>query len=173
MPIPNCLSTAPGILAAELTIDGLDLCQFNQTDANNMFWEVAYPRHRKHSLAITVEEVGSGRKDTYPVPTDVESFNIKLSTGTNDLFQNFPHGGCRPGNFNRNGVNDPNDIRWMIDVAGAEPQHGTVTLRRKGNRRVGVTVAHLSHSLLFTVRPSNRPVRLIPKCGGDPADFDD
>ncbi|MET0623269.1 MAG: hypothetical protein ABW250_09840 [Pyrinomonadaceae bacterium] len=180
MTTPNCLSTAPGILAADLTIDGLALCCFNQTIPSNKFWEVAYPRHRKHSLAITIDEVVIGRQrdrtivSNYPVPRNLESFNVRLDTGTNDIYQGFPHGGCRTGNFNRTGAgNDPNDIRWMIDVAGSEPDHGTVTLKPKGGGRVGVTLARLHHSLFFTRRPSAHPVKLTSRCGGDPADYED
>jgi hypothetical protein len=167
---PNCLSNVPGILAAELTIDGLALCHF-QLDQTGRYWEIAYPRQRKHSLAISIEEVGSGRPAMpHHVDETLESFTIKLDTGTDDIYQNFDHGGCHTGTFNRKGTgNDPNDVRWMIDVAGREPDHGTATLRRKGDRQVGVTVALLRHSLLFTRRPSDHPVRLIPKCSGDPA----
>lgn len=174
MPIPPCLSADTNILAAELTIDGLALCCFNQTVSNNKFWEVAYPRHRKHTLTIDIDRVVAGQATNIvnkrPIPRDLESFNIRLTTGTQDIYTGFPHGGCRTGSFNRKGTgNDPNDIRWMIDVNGTEPDHGTVTLKRKGGGRVGVTLARLHHSLFFTVRPSEHPVRLIPKCSGDPA----
>lgn len=172
MTIPTCLNNAPGILAAELTIDGLALCCFNQTDAANKFWEVAYPRHRKHSLAVTIEQVGSGRPERHRVSENLEWFNIRLTTGTNDIYspQNFPHGGCRTGGFNRNGTgNNPNDIRWMVDVTGTEPQHGRfVRLKSKGGGRVGVTLARLHHSLFFTERPSDHPVRFSPRCASDP-----
>jgi hypothetical protein len=176
MSIPTCLSAAPGILAAELTINGLALCCFNQMDANNKFWEVAYLRHKRHTLSITIEEVVAGGVNRVILPRStitepLPSFSISLDVGTNNIYQNFPQGGCRPGNFNRADParNNPNDLRWMIDFAGADPDHGTVTrLKPRGGGRIEVTLANLHHTLLFTKNPGTLPVRLVPKGSSDP-----
>jgi hypothetical protein len=65
--------------------------------------------------------------------------------------------------------NDLNDLRWMIDVAGTEPGHGNVTrLKPRVSGRVGVTLANLRHTLLFTRKPTDLPVRLVPRCSSDP-----
>jgi hypothetical protein len=178
MTIPTCLSSAPGIVAAELTIDGLALCCFNHQNRNDYFWEVASIRNQKHSLTITIVQMVAGGNDRVilnkaPVPQNLLSFDIRLDTGTNALYNNFQHGGCQPGNFNRasgpSGGNDRNDLRWMIDFAGTEVGHGRVTrLKPRGGGRVDVTLATLHHSLLFTRKPSDHPVRLVPRCSSDP-----
>jgi hypothetical protein len=174
MSSPNFLSTVPGLLAANLTIDGLAVFCFNR-QWEHKFWEVAYLRHDKHTLGIDITEVDARGKTnrifpTVMVPENLLTFEISLTSGSEAHYDTFPQGGPASGDFNRNAPdNDPHDIRWMIDLAGPEPRHGRlIRLKPRSDERVGVTLARFHHSLFFTGKPSEKSVRFSPRRNGDP-----
>jgi len=157
-----------------LTIDGLALCCFN---SGAKYWEVAYIRGQRHALNMTIQEFDAddqpvGDISEFPVDEGVLSFGIRLSHGSEAHFQIHPRGGPFAGDFNRHrGDNDPNDLGWMIDLAGPDPRHGSVTgLKPPGSsNRPSVTLARIRHSLLFTSEPDDNAVRLSPKSADDPS----
>jgi hypothetical protein len=171
MASPTFLSTVPGFRAAELAIDGLAICCFNSDES---FWEVAYIRHQKHKLGITIMELNAldetVREKTYEVDDNILSFNISLTNGSEAHYRQYPRGGPAARDFKRtNTHNDPHDLGWMIDLAGWEPDHGKITkLKPIGRDRPQVTLARIHHSLLFTSKPDDNPVRLSPRSTDDP-----
>lgn len=166
MALPTFLPPVPGTPVAQLTIDGLGICCFND---EAKFWEVAYIRRARHKLIITIAELDSqgepvaGKVVPYLVDDDVESFRISLSGGSEAHYGVYPHGGPAAPDFVRTAANnDPHDLGWMIDVTGAEPQHDFKRLVPKSKSGAGVTLAQLRHSFFYTRKPGAHPVRLSP-----------
>jgi|GEM_PF-2666804 hypothetical protein len=178
MELPAVLTSAPGrVRAAELLIDGLSVFCFNQMGAEK-FWEVAYPRLLQHQLQITIQQLdAAGHKVGFPQTVDVgnnvKSFNIRLTNGSREHYEqgHFPWGGPRREGFDRTvpsaPTDDPNDLGWMIDLASTELRHGTARLL-PGHESRPISLARIHHSLFCTLGPEPREVRISPIFDGDP-----
>src|SRR5690348_726178 len=169
MELPDVLTSAPGLRAAELLIDGLSVFCFNQT-SEEKYWEVAYPRLLQHQLQITIQELdGTGQPvgdmQTHDVPDVVKSFNVRLTNGSLEHYNLFPSGGPREPDFDRtdNSAPDdnPNDLGWMVDLAGPELDHGNVVLL-PGHLSRPISLARIRHSLFCTSKPEAEEVRISP-----------
>jgi hypothetical protein len=180
--LPQVLRDAPGMRAAQLVIDGLAVLRFNS--GFEKFWEVAYPRKAGHTLRIRIADLDANDRPIYPPIVDeevdrdrkVRSFNISLTDGSVTHYErrHFPLGGPRADNFNRRrpNNNDPHDLGWMIDLADIELKHGNATLRPQHPSRP-ISLARIRHSLLCTLEPDDKPVRISPIRRDDPTHFPD
>ena len=174
MDLPPVLTSAPGMRAAELLLDGLSVFCFNQMNAEK-FWEIAYPRLAQHELQITIRELNAagqpvGFPKTVHVDETIKSFNIRLSNGSLEHYDqaHFPSGGPRAEGFTRtNPAVNPNDLGWMIDLKGEELQHGTARLL-PGHKSRPISLARIHHSLFCTLAPEPKEVRISPIFDGDP-----
>lgn len=166
--LPPVLASAPGVRAAELVLDGLSVCYFNSTE---QFWEVVYPHETEHELRITIHRLNAAREEVEPpvyditVPSNVTSFDISLTNGSQAHYASFPEGGPSDPNFSRTAPgapeNNPHDLGWMIDIAGPELDHGNVDLR-PGPASRPISLARIHHSLFCTLRPEAEEVRISP-----------
>lgn len=170
--IPQSISSKlTDLQVAELTIDGLAICCFNSAEK---LWEVAYPRHQQHDLFIIIQELDATRRPvgspvSHTVPAGVRSFTISLTDGTDTHNAVFPSGGPADANFRRTAPNnDPHDLGWIIDLAGAEPGHEFSRLLPRQESQRDVTLAQIRHSVFFTSRIGDDPVRLSPRNTDDP-----
>ena len=171
--LPEVLASVRGLRAAEIVIDGLSVFCFNKTN-REWFWEVAYPRQARHKLTIKIQELdGAGRKvrrpKTHHVDPHVEKFYISLENGSLEHYKQFPDGGPKDPNFNRNGHKpDPHDLGWMIDLAGNEIGHGDFLgfKPRDENRRR--SIANIRHSLFCNLEPEEKSVRISPRHDNNP-----
>jgi len=167
--LPDVLRNAPGMRAAQLLMDGLCVLCFNKMNLDDRFWEVAYPR-KAHDLTIKVQELnGADRRVGRPirrrVRSEIRSFNISLTNGSIDHYNQFTYGGPRTIPFNRRAPgNDPHDLSWMIDLAGPELQHTFNGLRR-GRR---ISLARIRHSLFCTLEPEDDDVKIALRDDNDP-----
>jgi hypothetical protein len=177
MALPNFSPPVPGFPVAQLTIDGLAICCFNDgsTDGGTKLWEVAYPRGLKHNLTITVEELDDegetipGTFIPYLVDDRVERFTISLTGGSEAHYDVYPRGGPAVPEFVRTAANnDPHDLGWMIDITGDEPGHDFRRLLPKSESNVNVTLAQLRYSFFYTRKPGDQPVRFSPVGDNDP-----
>jgi hypothetical protein len=179
MELPDVLTSAPGVRAAELLIDGLSVFCFNQINEEK-FWEVAYPRLAQHELKITIQELdGSGQpvgaQQVHAVDQGIKSFNISLTNGSLEHFTQFPLGGPRDPNFNRNNPaapdDNPHDLGWMVDLAGPELRHGNAVLL-PGDLSRPISLARIRHSLFCNLKPEAEEVRISPIFQGHPNSTD-
>lgn len=175
MELPNVLTSAPGLRAAELLMDGLSVFCFNQLN-DEKFWEVAYPRLLQHDLQINIQELNAigqhvGFPLTIDVPETVKSFCIYLTHGSLEHFDHFPSGGPKASGFDRSDpsapTNNPNDLGWMIDLAGPLLDHGNVKLL-EGHESRPISLARIRHSLFCNLAPEPKEVRIAPIFDGDP-----
>lgn len=170
--IPQSISSKlTDFQVAELVVDGLAICCFN----NEKVWEVAYPRQQQHILSIVIQKLdGAGKPiingiKEHPVPGNVRSFTLSLTSGSRAHEAVFPRGGPAAANFVRTAPNnDPHDLGWLIDMAGPEPGHNFRRLRPRAVSQRDVTLARFPNSLLFTRRPGDDPTRLSPEDNDDP-----
>jgi len=169
-PLPNVLTSAPGMLAAKLLFDGLSVFCFNSTNPDDKFWQVAYPRLQQHTLQITIQRLdGSGahvgEEEKFDVPENITSFNIRLTNGSVEHFTQFPSGGPRHPQFDRRDqqapATKPNDLGWMVDLAGPELNHGNVKLL-PGHKSRPISLANIRHSLFCNLKPEPKEVRIAP-----------
>jgi hypothetical protein len=172
MALPNFAPLVPGFPVAQLTIDGLGICCFND---GAKFWEVAYLRRAQHDLNITIEELDEQGETvpntvvTYRVDDRVQSFTIRLTGGSEAHYAVYPRGGPADPNFVRTAANnDPHDLGWMLDITGPEPQHDFRRLVPKSESGADATLAQLRHSFFYTRKPGDQPVRLSPVGANDP-----
>jgi hypothetical protein len=177
MTLPNFQPPVPGFPVAQLTINGLAICCFNNGSSNGgaKLWEVAYPRQQGHTLIIAIEalnEQGETINVTpYPIDDSVRSFTISLTGGSEDHFAAYPQGGPAAQNFVRtNPNNDPHDLGWMIDITGPELGHDFIRLLPQSESHVPATLAQLRHAFLYTSAPGDQPVRVSPITANDPLD---
>lgn len=177
--IPDVIKppSVPGMLAAELVVDGLSVFCFNKTDPDAKFWEVCYPRQGRHDLHINIQELdGAGNKvrpeRPHPVNPLVERFTISLTNGSLEHYENdrFPEGGPKTaGEFDRNNPdNDSHDLRWMIDLAGDEIEHGEFLALLPRDERHRRSIASIRHSLFCNLEPEAEPARISPLEDNDP-----
>lgn len=170
MELPDVLTDPTlGLRAAELLIDGLSVFCFN-TINEEWYWEVAYPRALQHQLQITIQELDAagepvGDMQWHDVPENVRSFNIRLTNGSVEHYNLFPAGGPRDPEFDRTDEsapgNNPNDLGWMVDLAGPELDHGNAELL-SGHPSRPVSLARIRHSLFCTSKPEEKEVRISP-----------
>lgn len=177
MAIPTFTPPVPGTPVAQLTVDGLGICVFNDGSSNGgaKFWEVAYLRRMRHNLIITIAELDAqgepiaGKVVPYPVDERVESFTISLTGGSEAHYDVYPSGGPADPDFDRTGANNsPHDLGWMIDVTAPEAQHGFNRLVPKSESGVNTTLAEFRHSFFYTRKPGDHAVRLAPLTDNDP-----
>jgi hypothetical protein len=175
MELPPVLASAPGLRAAELVIDGLSVCCFNRINAEK-FWEVAYPHQLLHQLQITIRELDAAGQevrtvDVQTVDAGVTSFDISLTNGSVEHYNQFPLGGPSAPNFDRTDPaaprNNPHDLGWMIDLAGPQLDHGNVTLLPRSSSRP-ISLARFHHSLFCTLKPEVEEVRISPRVDNHP-----
>ena len=177
MELPHVLTSAPGMLAAELLIDGLSVFCFNRTGAER-YWEVAYPRLLQHELQIRIQQLDAagnevGDPQTINVGDNVKSFNIFLTNGSLEHYEeaHFPSGGPKVGGFDRHDpathINNPHDLGWMVDLAGPELRHGTATLL-PGDPSRPISLASIHHSLFCTLGPEPKFVMISPIVDANP-----
>jgi hypothetical protein len=176
--IPDVLTSddVPGMRAAELVVDGLSVFCFNKFDPKEPFWEVAYPRQGGHTLKITIQELdGDGNKvgteQSHPVHRQVHQLFIRLTNGSLEHYQQdqFPEGGPKRDGFTRNLQNDdPNDLQWMLDLAGNEIRHGQFLGLKPRHADRPRTVAIVHHSLFCNLEPEDFPPRISPRHTDDP-----
>src|SRR6185369_14235484 len=100
MELPDVLTSAEGVHAAEVHVDGLSVFCFNTIDQNDKFWEVAYPRLAEHELRITIRELDATGQVVrtvvdQAVGAGVKSFDISLTNGSTGHYDpnQFPSGG--------------------------------------------------------------------------------
>ena len=172
--IPDVLTSAPGVVAAELVVDGLSVFCFNNISAEN-FWEVAYPRQRQHDLTIKIQELDGdgnkvGRATSHPIDRRVEQITIRLTNGSLEHYNDFPHGGPWADDFDRDtpNDNDPHDLQWMVDLAGDEIQHGNFIGLKPRHPSRPRTIVNLRHSLFCNLEPEDLPSRIAPRSGNHP-----
>jgi hypothetical protein len=177
MAIPTFTPPVPGTTVAQLTVDGLGICVFNDGSSNGgvKFWEVAYLRRMRHNLVITIAELDAqgepiaGKVVPYPVDESVESFRISLTSGSEAHYGVYPQGGPADPNFVRTATNNsPHDLGWIIDVTAQEAQHDFNRLVPKSESGVNATLAEFRHSFFYTRKPGAHPVRLAPLTDNDP-----
>jgi hypothetical protein len=172
----NILLAIQAVAVGEVSIDGLALCCFNRINADAPFWEVAYIRHPNHRLRITVMKMDSNGKPValHHPPTeigqDVRSFDFVVTNGSQRHSKLYVNGGVEEGPvFSPKGP-DSVDFRWMINFSDLD--HGNITgLIRKDAQhpdRVGVTLARIPHSLLYTNEVAASDVILSPRGIGGP-----
>ena len=176
--LPRVLDSARGFRAAILVIDGLSVCCFHKS--REKFWEVAFPRQRRHELRLTIWELDGADR---PVGTDpifdrevdsrVVHLNISLRNGSVAHYSQFPEGGPLTRNFERLAPNnDPHDLAWLIDVKGSELKHEFVRLLPRNQERSPVSLARIFHSLFCTLKPEDHPVVISPRHRNNPRDPD-
>lgn len=174
MELPAVLASVPGMRAAELVIDGLTVLCFNTSSEN--FWEVAYPRRARHTLFIKIEALDAAGVPIVPplveeeVNRNVRSFNISLSDGSVAHYAQFPRGGPRADDFDRStpANNDPNDLGWLIDLAGDELEHGNLLRLKPSHPSRPISLARIRHSLFCTLEPEADDVKIAPREADDP-----
>lgn len=174
MELPPVLASAPGLRAAELVIDGLSVFCLNQINTEK-FWEVAYPRMAEHELKITIQELDAagapvGYEQPYEVGPGVKSFDISLSYGSVAHYTQFPRGGPSDPDFDRTDPaaprNNPHDLGWMVDLAGAELGHGKAVLPEYSSSPI--SLARIRHSLFCNLKPEEEEVRISPIVQSNP-----
>lgn len=170
--LPEVLASAPGMLAAELLVDGLAAFCFNRTHGEP-FWEVAYPRPH-HDLTIKIQELDGDGNDvgspiTHPVDRRVERFTIRLTNGSVAHYDDFPHGGPLAEEFHRDpAVDDPHDLQWMLDLADDEIDHGDFQGVKPRHPSRPRAVASIHHSLFCNLELEVEPARISPRAADDP-----
>jgi len=173
MTLPPVLASRTELRAAELVIDGLAVLCFNQS---RNYWEVAYPRKGHHKLRIKIEALDA---DDLPIDAplvyeevdhSVRSFNISLTDGSETHYDEFPEGGPRADDFDRStpDENDPNDLGWMIDLAGDELGHGNFQGLKPSHPSRPISLARIRHSLFCTLKPEDEDVKIAPRDANDP-----
>jgi len=161
-----------GMRAAELVIDGLAVFCFNETSAEK-FWEVAYP-HVQHDLVIMIQELDGddndvGEPTSHPIDSGIERFTIRLSNGSLQHYNLFPHGGPFADQFHRDpAADDPHDIQWMIDLASDELQHGDFLGFKPRDESHLRSVASIRHSLFCNLKPEKESVRISLRSDNNP-----
>lgn len=170
----NILLAIQDVPIAELSIDGLALCCFNEGAANPR-WEVAFLREPDHRLRITIMKMNSDGKPiaihhpSSEIPGNVRSFNFELANGSRKHIDLYNRGGVEIPGFSHTGV-DSVDFRWMIDLGTLD--HGNVIgpIRKDAQHpdRVDVTLARIPHSLFYTNEVAVSDVILSPRRNGSP-----
>jgi len=171
--LPPVLTSAPGLRAAELVIDGLSVCCFNSTNAER-FWEVAYPRPDNHELHITIQRLNGagqpvGQPVTHRIDALVNRISISLTNGSLEHYNQFPHGGPADPEFHRRAAdNDRHDLGWLIDLKGHELGHGNFLRLMPKHPSRPLSLANIRHSLFCVLKPEDEEVRISPRSKNKP-----
>lgn len=174
--LPDVLKNARGMRAAKILIDGLAVLSFNIEKRDDPFWEVAYPRKKRHTLTIAIQDLNG---DDEPVgdPREIEiddrvtAIGVRLTKGSVAHYIKFDKGGPRDPHFDRTSPNnnDLNDLGWMVDLADAkgELEHGPVRLLPSHPSRK-ISLARIRHSLFCTLEPEEKDVKIALRSDNDP-----
>jgi hypothetical protein len=145
---------------ANLRIDGLAICCFNQKEG---LWEVGYMRHPEHELLLNL---GDGKP--LPIPVDARVIRIETENGARpDYGKEFPNGffdfGPIPDRKRDRFSLTPDEkenFRWAMNLdEGADVPHGTITLKPPP---YPVTMCYISDALLYTLEITPENMFLLP-----------
>src|SRR5215211_627615 len=116
---------------ANLTIDGLAICCFNQKQAR---WEVGFMRHKEHEFLLHLDNL----KEPIAIPEDARIVRVETVQGkTPDYGKEFPHGFFDLGPIDNRQrdvesftLEERENFRWAMNLdEGADVPHGTITLK--------------------------------------------
>ncbi|HZI49563.1 MAG TPA: hypothetical protein VFD75_17330, partial [Pyrinomonadaceae bacterium] len=145
---------------ANLLIDGLAICGFNE---RNHMWEVAYMRHPQHELHLDLGDESALRT----IPRDARVIKIETVKGeTPDYEHQFPLGFFDGGPPNRtrnaNGMStdEKENFRWAMNLDdGTDVPHGKIKLKPPP---YPVTMAYISNAVFYSAALTPRDMYLIP-----------
>jgi hypothetical protein len=149
------------VATANLLIDGLAICGFNE---RNRIWEVAYLRHPEHELGLDLGDGSGVRK----IPRDARVIRVETVKGqTPDYDSEF-----QLGFFDRGPVQDrtldplgmstdeKENFRWAMNLdEGSDVPHGQITLKPPP---YPVTMAYISDAVFYSAAITPRNMYLIP-----------
>jgi len=146
---------------ANLLIDGLAICGFNERDR---VWEVAYLRHPQHELGLDLGD----DSDVVKIPRDARVIKIETVKGrTPDYDHEFPLGFFDRGQV-PDRTRDPHgmstdekqNFRWAMNLdEGADVPHGKIKLKPPP---YPVTMAYISDAVFYSAALTPRNMYLIP-----------
>ena len=119
---------------------GLAIGCFN---TNLTRFEATLLREQQHSLSVTIEKIEGGqvtKKETYgSFPSSGVAIEITgIGNPATNGFSTF-----EPGNFNRTGANDDNDLRWICDLEGTEFHNTVLQPTGVAESDYGLPLSHL------------------------------
>ena len=169
--LPNSTLT----LVADLVIDGLGICCFDNRDPANPHWEVAYLRDAKHDFELSVSEMTLSGEEVLSYPDqivgDFRTLSVIVQGGSNDHYTKYPKGYYqRPTLFERDVNGDRQDFRWVIDFIGNPPEveHGDFVGLKQ--HQVPVTLLEVPHSLFYTKALTASPAVFSTRTYTDPCE---
>jgi hypothetical protein len=146
---------------ANLTIDGLAICCFNQ---EQRLWQVGCMRHPVHQLRVHL----NNRPVPIDVPVDARVIRIETENGeTPDYDKQFPlgffDGGPVPDRksaWHSLPTDERENFRWAMNLdEGADVPHGTITIKPPP---FPVTMAYISDALFYTANVLEPNLFLLP-----------
>ena len=132
---------------ANVIIDGLGICCFNDTNSQNKFWEVAFLREKKHLLKIN-----AGGKE-YEISPDVKTIDFLVNDGSNEPYDTFKKGYFEVGKEFYRTCGHESDFRWVPNFVGDEVPHGKfikLRTRAENRNRIPVTLVRIPYAVFLT-----------------------
>jgi hypothetical protein len=145
---------------ANITIDGLAICCFNQ---QQRLWEVGFMRHDEHELILR----WAGGTQAVAVPVDTRVIRIETVQGETPNYKQFPLGffdfGPIPDRKREEDsltMDEKENFRWAMNLDdGADVPHGEATLKPPG---YPVTMVYISDAVFYTAGLTPKNMFLVP-----------